>query len=593
MGILSGRDLRQPPLAVLIVMCWLIAVAQLLYVDWGSVTRTLGDTDDAMRLVAVRNFLAGQGWFDLHEARLSPPLGYDSHWSRLIDAGLAGLFLAFNLVVDAARAELMMRVVWPLLWLLPLITATVAIAWRIGGREAALVVLLLTVVGMPAFQQFRPGRIDHHNIQITLAVASLAAAAWGEKVGAAAACGALTGLALAIGLEGLAFVVVAGAAMAMRYCVDRDAAPSLRAYGLALAVSTLSAFLVSIGPDRWGRTACDAMAVNWMEPVVAAGVLLAWAGGVLPGRRAATRWLAVVGIAAVSAAIFIALEPRCLRGPFAMVDPALSAVWMSHIREVQPLLVVLQRDPTVAAAVLVFPVVALIAAAVLAREPEMRRNGGYLVAAAGTLAGFALMFAAVKGFNYAIWIGMPLVAAAALRLFASLKLTSVTARLFTAIMLTPAALSSGAIAAVEAVGPKLEPKSERSERGCFDTRSYAALARLPRGLIAGDVDYGPFILALTPHATLAAPYHRLADGIRTAHQVFTRPPAQANRIVQEHRVDYLVTCGAYAMEDVPDAERAASLAAQLGRGEAPDWLEKLPSEDGQAFTIYRVRRHES
>src|SRR4029077_15042732 len=135
---------------------------------------TLGDTDDAMRLVQLRDFLGGQSWFDLHQPRLGPPLGYDSHWSRLIDAGLAGLFFLFHQVVDAPLAERLMRVVWPVLWILPAIIGAAAIAWGIAGRAAAVVTLLLAVVGLPAFQQFLPGRIDHHNIQITLAVAIVA-----------------------------------------------------------------------------------------------------------------------------------------------------------------------------------------------------------------------------------------------------------------------------------------------------------------------------------------------------------------------------------------------------------------------------------
>ena len=61
-----------------------------------------------------------------------------------------------------------MRAWWPLLWLLPTIAGMAAIAWRIAGREAAMVALLLALAGVPAYQQFTPGRIDHHNVQIAL-----------------------------------------------------------------------------------------------------------------------------------------------------------------------------------------------------------------------------------------------------------------------------------------------------------------------------------------------------------------------------------------------------------------------------------------
>ena len=53
-------------------------------------------TDDAMRLVEVRDFLAGQGWFDLTQYRLSPPDGVPMHWSRLIDLPLAALIGALT-----------------------------------------------------------------------------------------------------------------------------------------------------------------------------------------------------------------------------------------------------------------------------------------------------------------------------------------------------------------------------------------------------------------------------------------------------------------------------------------------------------------
>ena len=47
-------------------------------------------TDDAMRLVEVRDLIGGQGWFDLFQYRMDPPSGLSMHWSRVIDAPLAG-----------------------------------------------------------------------------------------------------------------------------------------------------------------------------------------------------------------------------------------------------------------------------------------------------------------------------------------------------------------------------------------------------------------------------------------------------------------------------------------------------------------------
>ena len=102
---------NQPNFALLLALAWLLAVLQLVAQHWATTADALLDTDDAMRLVQMRDFIAGQGWYDLHQPRINPPAGYDSHWSRLIDAGLAGLLWMFGRVVEPAMAERLMRTV--------------------------------------------------------------------------------------------------------------------------------------------------------------------------------------------------------------------------------------------------------------------------------------------------------------------------------------------------------------------------------------------------------------------------------------------------------------------------------------------------
>src|SRR3954452_7429912 len=175
---------RQPNFALLLGLALLLVVIQLLAQNWADTALTLADTDDAMRLAQLRDWLDGQGWFDMNQARVAG--GYESHWSRLIDAGLAATLWIFGWFAEPPLAERLMRTTWPMLWLLPTMASTAAIAWRIAGREAALLALLLAVVGLPAFHQFRPGRIDHHNVQIALSVLALAATVWSDRVRLAA-----------------------------------------------------------------------------------------------------------------------------------------------------------------------------------------------------------------------------------------------------------------------------------------------------------------------------------------------------------------------------------------------------------------------
>src|SRR6266700_130088 len=73
------------------------------------------------------------------------------------------------------------------------------------------------------------------------------------------------------------------------------------------------------------------------------------------------------------------------------------------------------------------------------------------------------------------------------------------------------------------------------------------LARLPAALIAADVDFGPFLLALTPHSVLAAPCHRLSSGILAANAAFAAPPPDAERILSRLQTTYVVTCGTQSL----------------------------------------------
>src|SRR5689334_8519272 len=135
---MSATATRGPNFAVLVGLGWLVIAADLLIRQWANTGLSMPDTDDALRLVEMRDYLHGQGWFDMHMSRLGPT-GYESHWSRLIDAGLVGLFLLFHQVVDGALAERLMRAVWPLLWIMPATLSVIAITWRLAGREGAVV----------------------------------------------------------------------------------------------------------------------------------------------------------------------------------------------------------------------------------------------------------------------------------------------------------------------------------------------------------------------------------------------------------------------------------------------------------------------
>jgi hypothetical protein len=258
----------------------------------------------------------------------------------------------------------------------------------------------------------------------------------------------------------------------------------------------------------------------------------------------------------------------------------------------QPLIPLFAKSPLTAIAIATFPAVAAAALLLLLLlgQRELRRDFGFLAAAAAFVAAAITTLAAIKAYSYATWLGMPLVAVLALHLFAWLRVRTLVPRFAMGLLLTPAALSIGAIAVANAAGIDERANFNRPEReACLKTGSYAPLARLPAGLVAADIDFGPFLLALTPHSVLAAPYHRLSRGIIAAHEAFTAPPDAARRILARERVTYIVTCGPRPPSGLEGPALSTSLWDRLQAGDVPGWLEMVPETTGGVFVAYRVK----
>ena len=60
----------------IVFLVWLGLSAWFIWQKWGQIRWFgLGDTDDNMRIMQVRAWLHGQGWYDLRNYRMNPPIG--------------------------------------------------------------------------------------------------------------------------------------------------------------------------------------------------------------------------------------------------------------------------------------------------------------------------------------------------------------------------------------------------------------------------------------------------------------------------------------------------------------------------------------
>jgi hypothetical protein len=562
------------------------AVAALLLVFTQSDLSTkLGDTDDAMRLMMVRALMSGEtGWFHPHLARLQPPLGLDMHWSRLADGGMAATIRLFELVMPPARAEIAMRLVWPLAWIFPAAWSALAIARRTGGPAALGPALALLLFNLLLYAQWQPGRIDHHNLQIVLSMAALAGAVTGGRRGGLVA-GIATGLGMAVGLEALVFLAVAGASFAVRFVFAPDEeAPAGRAYAASLLASVSLFYLVQTPPPRLAASVCDALAANlWCAVAVAAVGLLA----VVQATRARPLPLRLAALGAVGAAagcVYIGLDPACLHGPLGAVDPRLKPIWMDHINEMQPLLgQVIAKHSEFAACTL--PLIVLGAAAwVWLGWRKTGRTPAWLLLGAMLAAAIPFALSAERMVYYADWFALPLVAVALGELATRYWKSSPVPAVALAALFSQPAL----IAVVDAIPGWQRPDDSVKAAACTHIPAFRTLAGLPPGLALAEIDLGPYILAASRDAVMAAPYHRMTWGILAAHHALAAPPGEDERATRALGAAYVLDCPAQIAGFGHRDMGPQSLQLRLDRFAVPAWLEPL-SARADPLQIYRVR----
>ena len=538
------------------------------------------DPDDAMRLVEARDLADGQGWFDLVQHRFGPPAGIASHWSRLVDAPLAGLMLLLAPLVGRDTAIGLVAAFWPLalfgVYALVLLRGTSA---ALGGR-AGLIALVVATQTIGVTVQFSPGRVDHHGLQLTIVLGmALAVMRGGGRAGLVA--GMLAAASMAVGLEGLPYVAVG----ALFLCGDwilrgRVALGALAGFGLGLGVAAPILFGVQTAPARWGITACDALSPPWLT-LAAGGLAVTMACAALDRAlvRPAARLAAVAGLGLAVIAGFAALFPVCLAGPFTGMTAVVRDHWLLKVNEMTSAATFLAKGQW---EVLVFYPVLILATFVA--TGLVRRGRPWMVAAVFLWPGLFMGLLEFRGLYVASGL-VPLVAGG----FIDRALGSPAIRWKTLTAATAAGLVSTVWIAPAVLGETLLPwtrtaKDPEGARNCLTDTALRDLAILPPGTVLAPVFLGPAILLHTPHAVVAAPYHRAVPQIAASLEGLGGTEADLRRATATQGATYLVACPTRPADDL---QPETAFATRLMRGEASaEWLTPAPSRG--PLKVWRV-----
>lgn len=572
------------------LLAWVVFAGWFVWQRWSGIYwLSLSDTDDNMRLMQVRAWLDGQGWYDLRQYRLNPPGGFDIHWSRIVDLPIAGLILFFRLFTSPAWAERLAVGIAPLLPF-SIAMAAVAVAARRLVDLRAWPLALVFLFGCAATQlMFMPMRIDHHGWQLAALAVTVAALADPKAARGGAIVGAASAFSLSIGLEMLPYCAGAGGILALRWVWDRAEAPRIAAYGAALAGGSALGFALFASQANYAMR-CDALTPVWLSATVAGGALLlalAWANPASRGVRLAL----ALAAGALLAGAFAALFPHCLSRPEGVSDE-LARTWLNNVREARPI----YRHPLRTA----FPIAALpligLAGAIFATwraRRDARLLAGWVPVALFTALACALLLWQVRVGPAAQLLAVPGATALGWALFPWLlrhKWMPVRVIGTVAAFLIVSGLFAGlAIRWLPIDRPNAMQRTvSRANQRCGTIPAMRPLDRLPAQTVFTHVDLGPRLITLTHHKAIAGPYHRNGDAILDVHHAFQGSAADFHRIARAHGATLLLVCPNMAETTVYRARSKSGFYAQLVRGQVPAFLTPMPLPRNSPFRLWRI-----
>jgi hypothetical protein len=575
---------------LIVLLAWLGFCAWSIFWAWAQIRWFgLGDTDDNMRIMQVRAMLHGQGWYDLRNYRLNPPYGASIHWSRLVDLPIAGLIIGLRPFLGGAAAERWAVAIAPLLPYLLLLFSLALTARRLLGPAAYPIALLAIVFAGSTNGMFAPERIDHHGWQLALLALSIAGIADRDRIRGGLTLGISTALSLAIGLEMLIYLALAGVAMVLFWVDEAQERERLGAYAVSVGGSTALSFLVFASNDNWNNV-CDALSPVWLSDALIGSALMLGLSWVSPADW--KRRLALAFGAGIILATFHALTwPHCLQR-LEGVSPEVERLWLSHVKEARP---VYMHGWRIATLIVALPITGAIGWGLMTwwnrqdRDLIRRTIGAAMPGLAASLlllwqvrTAPAAQMMAVMGGAALIWFLLP-------RFWKSGNFLVVVFGSFLVVVIGGSMIVPIIVGFIPEEKPtKREIQIGRANRLCASMWGLRPVALQPKGIIFTYVDLGPRLITLTHHDAIAGPYHRNGQQIADVFNFWRGSEAQAHQLAAKYRANYVLSCPNSSTTTIFTSETPDGFYGQLERGQVPKWLTPVQLPKDSPYKMWRV-----
>lgn len=557
------------------------------------------DADDQMRLVQVRDWLAGQAWFDTHQYRVLPPEGVFMHWSRYIDAGIAAVLVAASSVLPQTQAELATVILWPSLLACLMVLVVAHGTDRLMGKAAAVGALAVFFSWGKLGGEFVPPRIDHHNVQILCGTAVFyLSLVPGRARLLGALAGIITAFSLAVGLEMLPFLAVIWGLVALRHAFGQPQTGDwLLGFGGAI---TLAAPLLMAGQTpqaEWGTIKCDVLAppVLALAAIGVTATLVPVLGAqVLKGPVA--RIFAMLAVSGLGLWLAAGLLATCLAGPYSEIPPAVLDIIENHVVEALSAPFLLHHNPELLGRVLLPPLVIALLALATAWRLRGRLNPVQVTALVQAFVvvavGLVLATVQLRAANI-LAPAVPLLAGFLVYAFTLIPRANPVRvpAIIVLVLALPTVVERGVTAAVQWSAPTASasaipgaaiPGAALPNEDCRNAPALAEIASLPESVIFSTLNLGTAIVAYTPHSATSASYHRNPDAFWNGIGA-VRTETALREALAKSGADYLVLCSGGGLD------HSVPFLRSLLDGQVPDWLTDATA-DRQLVRVFHVEK---
>lgn len=575
-----------------LALVWLLGATWLVVQKWAAIKGlALPDTDDNLRLQQVRDWLAGQGWFDLRQHRMALPLGADIHWSRLVDIPLAGLILLFGAFGSTGFAERAAVTIAPLLPLGVAMLVISVIIRRLVHPQAWFLGPLLLLCAPMAIAMMSPLRIDHHGWQLALLLLMVMGLMLPRRALGGAISGAALGLSLAIGIELLPYLGITAALFAMLWMIDRAEAPRAAAFGAAAAGTTALSLLLFVPPAARMIGYCDALSIVHVQALALGGAGLCLLA-VLPLENRLARLAGVLALGAAVIAFVWLRHPQCLGDPSALIDADARRLWLANVREARP---IYRQSMSVQIGSLSLPVLGFIGLILALWRNRHDREQMLRWGVMGLLATFALAFcffqtraapaAQALSLTGAAMLGWALLALSN-RLKPVLRVAACVASFY---LVSGLGVQMAAQALPRVKQGTVANKAAVANHKCATMAALKPLNAVAPGIMFTLLDLSPRLLVATHHSAITGPYHRNGREIADVMKAFGGTNDEAHAIVARHHADYVLICPGVGEATIYARRAPDGFYANLAKGKTPAWLEPVPLSPSTPYLLWKVR----